>query len=568
MRFTIVGCLLTVFLANALAGPIKKISEKKSLVENTKLDKEAPKIDEIGTDKDRSKKSTTTFCVEIRPGSNEPVQCSCKDKEAHNQHLAAQQIPQAISYAATQPAQLQPASPPHSVNIIHAPAQPPQTLNIIQPAPTLHAVQFLQPQSPQGPSSVQTLNFLQPSVHKSEPYHQTINFGAPSHEEEKPSNPIQYEKIIEFPSEPTPNPAPEPINEKVVPESTPQPAPEVIVVPQPAPEVVIIPQPAPQPTPEPIPTILPQPTPQPEHTDSAHKSEVHVSVTTEDKKNQEEHKSQPESFQIPVEPAHVLPYDQKPQSYQEQVVVVPNPILVEHQENCPAAFIQIPSIRYQPSESVIQFPGSSYQPAGSSFQQAGQFQTECSCKQTRPINSNLHLANPSSSLRHHHDKNPQIVPMVIYPPPIPTISPAPLLGGHQSHAPYHGMVSLSGQPSGQPPLVISMQSIRNKEGMQEKMTDMTGMTGMTDMTGMTARNHDQTSNTLNNINSEVQPKDFNRQTMTGLENRNGQHDKEMGPMMNEVTRPRYIRDDKNAKIIDTSVETKKINEKSSSIKKD
>ncbi|KAI4494431.1 hypothetical protein M0802_008923 [Mischocyttarus mexicanus] len=567
MRFTIVGCVLTVVLAVAVAGPISKISEKKSLIGNTKLAKEeegTPKIDEIGADKDRSKKSTTTFCVEIRPGSNELTQCSCKDKETHNQHLAAQQIshPQAMSYAATQPAQLQPAGSPHSVNIIHAPAQPPQTLNIIQPAPTLHAVQFLQPQpQSQNPSSVQTLNFLQPSSNKpSEPFQQTLQFTIPSKQEEKPEKQVKYEKIMELPAEhhtiheQASKPAPEVI---VLPQPAPQPAPEVIVLPQPAPqsapEVIVLPQPAPQPAPEVIlaPPSTPQPapeviltppsTPKPEHTDTTHKSEIHVSVTTEDKKEQEEHKYIPESLPSPVEPTRQLPYNSESHHYEEQVVVVPNPILVQHQENCPSALIQIPSVRYQPSESVIQFPGSSYQ-------QTGPFRTECSCQQARPIHSNHHLANPSSELRTHRDRPTQIVPMVIYPPAAPTFS-----GSASYQSPHREMVPMSGQMPSSLPMIISMQTARNKEGMQE------GMSGMTS----SARRNDLNANMLKDMNSGLAMKDHARQSMSNFENQMVERNMEM---MSDANRSRFVRNDKNAKITDKIVETKKISEKTSSIK--
>ncbi|XP_035721019.1 altered inheritance of mitochondria protein 3-like [Vespa mandarinia] len=504
MRFTIVGFLLALFLTLAVAGPARpKISEKKSLADNTKLVKEVPKIEEIGDEKDRLKKSTTTFCVEIKPGSNEPVQipCACKNGEGNVPESSVQQIPQPVSYLSPQQMPGHSHSP-QSVNIIHAPPHPPQTLNIIQPAPTLHAVQFLQPQA-NNPPSVQTLNFLQPSAQLPEPVHQSLHITLPSKSELDLSEPVHSEKIVLPSSEPA-----------VQPPSQPEP------------------QPAPQPALQPV----PEPVPQQEH---SHKSEVHVSVITENKEDNEEQKSEMivNPLPKPVETINLVPVAPIRQPYEEQVVVVPNPVIVTNQENCnPGTYVQVPSIpygaNYQQSESVIQIPGSTYQ-------QARPFHTECSCKQTHPA----HLTDGSSVLRtHFKEKGTKIIPMVIYPPAAPSVSVA---------SPAHYNSEISSLPhSSSYPMVISMQTARNKEGMQSgEMSDMKAYKSM----DTSARfSNDQTPNMYYDMSTGMQLMDIGRQAVP--ENQKNEENMKMSVLPNETFKPRFIRNDKDVMVNEKNIE--------------
>ncbi|KAL2743103.1 bromodomain-containing protein 4-like [Vespula maculifrons] len=509
MRLTIVQFLLMLVLALAVAGPVSKISEKKSLVDNTKLVKEVPKIEEIGDEKDRSKKSTTTFCVEIRPGSNEPVQipCACKNKEGNVPQLSVQQTPDSPAlYSSPQSVPAHPHSP-QSVNIIHAPSQPPQTLNIIQPAPTLHAVQFLQPQG-NNPPAIQTLNFLQPSAQLSEPAHQSVHITLPSKPESELSEPVYSEKIILPPSESAPQP-----------ES----------------------QPAPQPSPLPVVQPVVQPAAQPEHGEHSHKSEVHVSVMTEDKKDNEEQKPYSEVVvqpPRPVETIKVVPVAPIRQPYEEQVVVVPNPVLVTNQqENCPpTSIVQVPSVPYGANyESVIQVPGST-------FQQSGPFHTECSCKQTHPAHPDA-----SSSLRtHFKDKGTKIIPMIIYPP---AASSAPV----SSPAHYTSELASLPRPSSYP--MVIMQTTRNKDGMQpEEMSDMKTYKSMD---GSARYSYDQNPNMYYDMSTGMQLMDIGRQAAPTLENRKEEENMmKTSGLLNEPLKPRFTRNDKDAKINEKIIEEK------------
>ncbi|KAL2713902.1 bromodomain-containing protein 4-like [Vespula squamosa] len=502
MRFIIVEFLLTLVVALAVAGPVSKISEKKFLDDNTKLVKEVPKIEEIGDEKDRSKKSTTTFCVEIRPGSNEPVQipCACKNKEEKVPQLTGQQISENPALYLSPQSVPAHQHTPQSVNIIHAPSQPPQTLNIIQPAPTLHAVQFLQPQS-NNPPAVQTLNFLQPSAQLPEPVHQSLHITVPSKPESELSEPVYSEKIVLPPSESTPQPLPNPES---------------------------------------------QPAAQPEHGEQIHKSEVQVSVMTEDKKDKEEQKPYSEvtvhSPPSPVETVKVVPVAPIRQPYEEQVVVVPNPVLVTNQkENCPpTTIVQVPSVPYAANyESVIPVSGSTYQ-------QSGPFHTECSCKQTHPTDA-------SSALRtHFKDKGTKIIPMVFYPPAAPSVSvSSPVRYNSELASISNPSVS---HPSGYP-MVISMQTSRSMDGMQpEELSDMKNYKPM----DASARySYDQTPNMYYDMSSGMQLMDTGRQAVPTLENRREEMDMKTSGMLNEnMMKSRFTRNDKDAKMNEKIIEEK------------
>ncbi|KZC11389.1 hypothetical protein WN55_02990 [Dufourea novaeangliae] len=156
-----VGVCFSIFLlcaALAHAAPASKATEKKSLAEDTKFEskKEDLKIDETGEDKDRTKKSAATFCVEIQPGSSQPTQVSCKDNQvaAQNTPLTIQTdtISQPIQAVSVVQPFMQTIPQPNIVVPQYIP-QPFQTVQIVQPpqpcvqsTPSINVVQSV-PQS-------------------------------------------------------------------------------------------------------------------------------------------------------------------------------------------------------------------------------------------------------------------------------------------------------------------------------------------------------------------------------------------------------------------------------------
>ncbi|KAK2583410.1 hypothetical protein KPH14_009397 [Odynerus spinipes] len=562
MRFASGSFILALALASVVAGPVAKVTEKKSLIGNTKLEKEAPKIEEIGDEKDRAKKSTTTFCVEIRPGTNEAVQtpCACKDKQEPVPQSAPQQIPQLAPQLAPQPApQVAPqaapqptaASAPPSVNIIHAPPQQPQTLNIIQPAPTLHAVHFVQPQS--APSAIQNLHIFQPAAHLPEPvpqYHQYEPSSKPS-EESHPSEPVHAEAIVK-PSEPAPQPAP-------------------------------------------------LPAPQPEHAEHGHKSQVHVSVVTEDKNKEEESKPHFENIvqpvQRPVETIKIVPVAPLRQPCEEQVVVMPpSPMMMMHQPGCQhsGALIQVPQMShgpiYQPQSAFYQPQGSVYQLPSPIYQQGGPVYTECSCKQTHSASSSLpsHLKATG--------RNAKIMPLIIYPPAAPVMP----VQSEKSAVSVHCSPETSGtvaSHSSDSPMIINMQTARSKDGAEQgEAADMMTPSLMDERTvshisldtpssyyhghvhhtpkvyydvvpGMQASLYKEPLVKPYYGNHQVHM-DISRQAQPTLEDPKKEETKEMKVDSNSASAARITRSDKDAtsKVEEKTVEEKKVEEKTSSVK--
>jgi len=58
------------------AIPSPKIIDKKSISDTeAKVTKDSLTLEDAGTDKDRAKKSATTFCVEVRSEKDEQVSC-------------------------------------------------------------------------------------------------------------------------------------------------------------------------------------------------------------------------------------------------------------------------------------------------------------------------------------------------------------------------------------------------------------------------------------------------------------------------------------------------------------
>ncbi|XP_054016430.1 uncharacterized protein LOC128896889 [Hylaeus anthracinus] len=140
------ACFVTVLLAVALASPVPKISQVKSLEQDTKVETKetAPKIEENveAEDKDRSKKSA--ICVEINPSLSQPQQVSCNGNQA-----LVPNIPLAIQ-----------ANPiPQQI----------QTVNMLPPVKMIPQASILMPQSVVQP--INTLQFVQPAV---QPCHQPI----------------------------------------------------------------------------------------------------------------------------------------------------------------------------------------------------------------------------------------------------------------------------------------------------------------------------------------------------------------------------------------------------------
>ncbi|XP_032686829.1 extensin-like [Odontomachus brunneus] len=130
--------LLALVACQAAPSTFKNI-EKKSISEKTnKIEKDNLKIEDPGLDKDRAKKSTTSFCVEIRDGKEVP----CLD--TNQPTLVVKPLKQTVinpspayinypnKYSETQT----------PVQIIHAQPQQPQT---IQVAPISHSIQTAQP---------------------------------------------------------------------------------------------------------------------------------------------------------------------------------------------------------------------------------------------------------------------------------------------------------------------------------------------------------------------------------------------------------------------------------------
>ena len=148
--------LLLLAIALAQAGPAPKTIEKKSLAEDTKLEttKADLKIEEAGEDKDRAKKSATTFCVQIKPGSTQPTQVPCPCNQA-----VAQRMPVTVQSQSV-PQQIQ------AMNLVQPVAQVAQVpqANILVPQPVLppfNTLQIVQSAAPPCVQSAPAVNIIQ-----------------------------------------------------------------------------------------------------------------------------------------------------------------------------------------------------------------------------------------------------------------------------------------------------------------------------------------------------------------------------------------------------------------------
>lgn len=145
------ACFAVLLLAIALAqaGPAPKTIEKKSLAEDTKLEtrKADLKIEEAGEEKDRAKKSATTFCVQIKPGSAEAIQVQSVPQQIQAMNLVqpvaqVAQVPQANILVP------QPVLPAFNTLQIVQPATAPcmqsaPAVNIIQSIPQSNIIQHI-----------------------------------------------------------------------------------------------------------------------------------------------------------------------------------------------------------------------------------------------------------------------------------------------------------------------------------------------------------------------------------------------------------------------------------------
>ncbi|XP_043256256.1 uncharacterized protein LOC122399555 [Colletes gigas] len=152
MRLSACFAILVVAVALSQAGPVPKITEKKSLVEDVKQEstKTDLKIEENGEDKDRAKKSAGTFCVQINPGSTQPTQVSCQGNQAAVQTLAIQAEP--VSQQIQTLGMLQPY-----VHVV------PQT-GIVMPqplVPSINTLQIVQPAAQPCAQSIPSVNIIQ-----------------------------------------------------------------------------------------------------------------------------------------------------------------------------------------------------------------------------------------------------------------------------------------------------------------------------------------------------------------------------------------------------------------------
>lgn len=200
------ACFGVILLVIALcqAGPTPKAAEKKSLVDDVKLETKTAdlKIKETGEDKDRAKKSAASFCVQINSGSSQPTQISCKGNQSETPKvpltIQTQTIPQHI-----------------------------QTFNVVQPVAQIPQANVVVPQPVVQP--FQTVQIVQPAL---QPYVQSIP--AVSIIQSVPqSNIIQTNSISKPKPKPTPVPAPiieiKPTTEEPKPlriEQAPQPLPQ------------------------------------------------------------------------------------------------------------------------------------------------------------------------------------------------------------------------------------------------------------------------------------------------------------------------------------------------------
>ncbi|XP_076684647.1 uncharacterized protein LOC143377352 [Andrena cerasifolii] len=206
MHINVCFAILLLAIALAQAGPAPKTIEKKSLAEDTKLEtkKADLKIEEAGEDKDRAKKSATTFCVQIKPGSNQQVQVPCKDNQAVAQRMPftvqSQSVPQQIqAMSLVQP-------------VVQAPQVPQANILVPQPVlPPFNTLQIVQSAAPPCAQSAPAVNIIQ-----SIPQSNIVQHIPKPKPKPKPTSApaVEIETITETPKsdyiEQVPEPLPEP----------------------------------------------------------------------------------------------------------------------------------------------------------------------------------------------------------------------------------------------------------------------------------------------------------------------------------------------------------------------
>lgn len=134
--------LFLLALVACQAAPSPKEVIEKSISEAETFTKNGIQLEEIGTEKERAKKSATTFCVEVRSGKPEQVPCR---QEVRPQGIIQQETSKPLVI-------VQPIPIPAPVPVVEYPKQP----IIIQPQPP-------QPQQPQQLQPSQEINVIHQS---------------------------------------------------------------------------------------------------------------------------------------------------------------------------------------------------------------------------------------------------------------------------------------------------------------------------------------------------------------------------------------------------------------------
>ncbi|XP_011137629.1 proline-rich extensin-like protein EPR1 isoform X4 [Harpegnathos saltator] len=175
--------LLALVACQAAPSTSKNIVKKSISEKTSKIEKDDMKMEDPGMDKDRTKKSATTFCVEVRDGTEQQVPCAETKRplvlvqpEPAKQMVIHQEAPHSIvdypiKFINSQT--LSQTSQP--VQIIHTQSQQPQTVHV---APLVQPVQTVQPHlqslpQPAPQPATQPVIFLQPPAQYSLPAVQT-----------------------------------------------------------------------------------------------------------------------------------------------------------------------------------------------------------------------------------------------------------------------------------------------------------------------------------------------------------------------------------------------------------
>jgi hypothetical protein len=231
--------LFLLALVACQAAPSSKMMDKSISESETTFTKNDIQLEDVGAEKDRTKKSATTFCVEVRSGKPEQVPCK---QELRPQGFVQQETSKPVVI-------VQPIPIPAPASVIQYPKQP----IMIQPYQLQPQPQAQPPQSInaiQQQQSLQTTNINYPQAHVA-----PIPQSASQHIGPIPAS-IQTPVPIQ-----TPAPAPIPIINIVPPAPAPVPCEKpTIVQPQQPQQIhtVHVIHPQPQPTPRPFVTVIKQ----------------------------------------------------------------------------------------------------------------------------------------------------------------------------------------------------------------------------------------------------------------------------------------------------------------------